>query len=60
MERLSDMNSIHDNKVNNTAECNLLYHIIYYFKRTKYININYSPILHICMSTRRFREDIYI
>ena len=45
------MNSIHDNKVNNKAECNLLHDIINPPKCTKILNIYYSPILHGCMNT---------
>ena len=37
---------IHDNKVKNIAEFNLLNDIINTPERPKYINIHYSPILH--------------
>ena len=43
---------IHDNKVNNIAECNLLHDIINPPKRAKNINIYYSTILHGCINTR--------
>ena len=45
------MNRIHDNKVNNIAECNLLHDMINPSKHTKNINSHYSPILHVCMNT---------
>ena len=44
---------IHDNKVKNIAECNLLHDIINNPKRAKNINSHYSPILHGCMNTRK-------
>ena len=47
------MNRIHDNKVNNISEFNLLHYIINPSKHTKNTNINYYPILHGCMNTRR-------
>ena len=46
---------IHDNKVKNIAECNLLHDIINPPKRAKNINIYYSPILHGCKNTRKVR-----
>ena len=52
------MNCIYDNKVNNTAKCNVLYDIINTPKRTKNSNIHYSPtpILHGCTNTREGKE----
>ena len=42
---------IHDNEVNNIAECNLLHDITNHPKRAKNINSHYSHILHACMNT---------
>ena len=50
---LNDMNHIHDNKVNNIAEWNLLHDILNTPKCTKNINRHCSLILHGCMNTRR-------
>ena len=47
------MNRIHDNKVNNISEYNLLNAILNLSKLTKKIDIHYYPILHGCMDTRR-------
>ena len=44
---------MHNNEVNNIAECNLLHDIINPTKRVKYINSHYSPILHVCMNIRK-------
>ena len=49
IENYAKMIYIHDNEVNNIAECNLLHDIINPHKRAKNINIHYSPILHVCM-----------
>ena len=49
------MTRIQNNEVNNIAECNLLHDIINPPKRTKKLNIHYSPILHGCMNTRKGR-----
>ena len=46
-------NCLHNNEVNNIAECNLLHDIINPTKRVKYINSHYSPILHVCMNIRK-------
>ena len=46
---------IHDNEVNNIAECNLLHDIINPPKHAKNINSHYPSILHGCMSTRKVR-----
>ena len=46
---------IHDNEVNNIAECNFLHDIINPPKHAKNINIHYSPILHGCMNIRKGR-----
>ena len=46
------MNRIHDTKVNNIAECNLIHDIINPPKRTKKLNIHYSTILHGCMNNK--------
>ena len=47
-----NMMRIHDKEVNKIAEFNLLHDIISLPKRTKSLNIHYSPILHGCMNTR--------
>ena len=53
IKSLNDINCIHNNEVNNIAECNLPYFISSYYKRTKNINRHYLPILHRCMNTCR-------
>ena len=50
-----DINSLHDNEVNEIHEFNLLHGILNLSKLTKYINSHYYPILDGCMSTRRGR-----
>ena len=50
------MTRIHNNEVNNIAECNLLHDIINPPKRAKILNIHYSHILHGCMNTRKGKE----
>ena len=47
------MTRIHDNKINNIAECNLLHGIISPPKCTKHLNEHYSPILNGCMNYRK-------
>ena len=49
------MTRIHEKEVNNIAECNLIYDIINPPKRTKILNIHYSPIIHVFMDTRKGR-----
>ena len=53
MKSLNYINSIHDNKIDNISERNVLHGKTNYSKCTKYINIHYSPILHGCMNKRR-------
>ena len=53
MKSLNDMNRIHDKKLNNIAQCDLLHNIINPYKHAKSINNHYSSILHECMSTCR-------
>ena len=53
IENKNDMTRIHNNEVNNIAECNLLHDIIHPPKCAKNLNINHSPILHGCMNTRK-------
>ena len=53
------MKPIHDNIVNNIAECNLLHGKLNHYKRTKDINSYYYPILHGCMNTRRGKAKLY-
>ena len=54
------MTCIHENEVNNIAECNLLHDILNPSKSTKKSNIHYYPILHVCMNTHKGREKIKI
>ena len=53
IENQNDMTRIHNNEVNNIAECNLLHDTIHPPKGAKNLNINYSPILHGCTNTRK-------
>ena len=46
---------IHDNKVKNIVEFNLLHDIDDPPKRAKNLNINYCPIIHVCTNTRKRR-----
>ena len=52
------MTRIHDSKVNNIAECNLLHHILNPPKRTKKLNIYYSPIINGLMNTRKGKQSL--
>ena len=45
------MTCMHDNEINNIAECNLLHDIINPTKFTKHLNIHYSTILHVSINT---------
>ena len=56
IEIQNGITSIHDNEVNNIYECNLLHDIINPPKMTKFLNIHYSPILHVCMNTRKSKS----
>ena len=47
------MTNIHDIEVNKISECNLLHDITNPNKRTKILNIHYSPILHVYMNARK-------
>ena len=49
------MTHIHNNEVKNISECNLLHEIINTPKCAKILNSHYSPILHVCMNTRKDR-----
>ena len=51
MKILNSINCIHDNKVNNIAEWNLLHDTLNPSKITKHINGYYFPILHGCTNT---------
>ena len=53
---MKSINCIHDSKVNNISECNLLHDIPNPFYCTKNININCSHILHGCMNTRKGKD----
>ena len=53
VEIYNSMTRIHDNKLNNIAEFNLLHDIINTTKRTKLLNSHYSPIIHGCMNNRK-------
>ena len=50
------MTRIHDNEVNNIAECNLLHDIINPTKITITLNSHYYHILHGCMNKIKGRE----
>ena len=54
------MNRIHKDKVNKTAECNLIHDIINTSKRTKNLDSNYSPILHGIMNRKNGIENVRI
>ena len=47
---------IHNNELQNIAECNLLHDTINPPKRAKNLNNHYSPSLHGCMNTRKGKE----
>ena len=47
------MTRINNNEVKNISEYNLLHDIINHTKHAKILNIHYSPILHVCMNTRK-------
>ena len=47
------MTRIHNNKINNILECNLLHDITNPPKRAKKLNNHYSTILHGCMNSRK-------
>ena len=51
------MTCIHNNEVNNIAECNLLHGIINPPKRAKSLKIHYSPILHGCINIRKVKVN---
>ena len=50
------MNCIHVNKVNKISNLNSPHDKLNPPKRTKTLNIYYSPILNICMNTRKGKE----
>ena len=58
MKIFHEINHIHDTRVINIAEFNLLHNILNPSKCTKNINSHYSPILHGCVNTRRGYSDI--
>ena len=49
------MKNIHDNAVNDIAECNVIHNVINPYKHTINTNSHYYPILHGCTNTRRGR-----
>ena len=51
------MTCIHDNKVNNISEFDLLHNIINPPKLAKKLNIHYYHILHGCMNTRKGKAN---
>ena len=53
MENRNEMIYIHDKKVKNIAECNLIHDIINPPKRANNINIHDSPNLHGCINVRK-------
>ena len=44
---------VHENEVNRIYECNLLQDILNHYKGNKALNNHYSPIIHVCMNTRK-------
>ena len=56
IENRNEMIYIHDNKVKNIPECNLLHDIINPPKCAKIYIIYYSPIMHGCMNTGKGRS----
>ena len=56
MKRLKYMNCIHDNKINNISEWNLLHDIPNPLKHTRNINSHYFTIMCGCMNMRRGGE----
>ena len=56
IEDTNEMIYIHDKEVNKISECNLLHDIINPPKRAKNLNSHYSPILNVCMNTRKGRS----
>ena len=55
IENRNEMIYMYDNEVRNIAEWNLLHDIINPPKRARNINSHYSPIIHVCMNTRKGR-----
>ena len=53
IERKNSMTCIRGNKVNKIYECNLMYDLINPHKRTKHLNIHYSPIIQGSMNIRK-------
>ena len=49
------MTRLDNNEVKNISEFNLLHDIINPPRRAKNLNIQYSPIIHGCMNTRKGR-----
>ena len=56
IENKNEIIYIHDNKVKNIAEYDLLHGIINPPKRAKNINIHYSPIIHGFIINRKCRS----
>ena len=46
------MNHIHNGNVDNIAQCNILHDILSPSEGIKYMNTQYSPIIHGKMNTR--------
>ena len=57
IENKNEMIYIHDNEVNNIAECNLLHDIINPPKCAKNVNSHYYPILNECINIRKDKEN---
>ena len=53
IENRNDIIYIHDNKVKNINEWNLLHDIINHTKRAENINNHYYPIIHGCINIRK-------
>ena len=52
------MIQIYEKEVNKIPEFNLLHDISNLPKRAKHLNINYSPIIHGCMNTRKVERGL--
>ena len=57
IENRNDMTRIHNSKIKNLDECDLLHDIINYPKRAKKLNIQYSPILNGCVNKRKGKAN---
>ena len=58
VEKWNDLIYIDEKEVNKISKCNLIHDIINPPKRTENININYYPILHVCMYTWNIERNL--